>query len=1715
MDGSNLITGNPYPIDECGFDETREILWVQASAPYRRLVGYNMTAIYSGASGVVTVGQGFSLDHCVSSTSDSVDSIVISGDILAISCASSVAYVDLALPQSAWMLRSQPVFGPQNLYAVLSVPDTDRWYFPTTTGIEYWRFGIGTSPRLAASSIGSTTTPISTDSFGINPSSATLYWLGQPEDSQVVLNQLGSSESAFTATPPVIASVEIPYPAGTSSLNVPTFQYVGIDATVNRHFTLFLTTSFNRGNFSLASVGFGQCNSSATSCESCLSGGDLECGWCPTSDGLSGTCGTASECSGTQWFQDKCPALTSATSLDPLVTGLPFVLQIDATPFLGANASCFLLSQTNNERIGIPVITAAEPLCGISSSTDTTLRKLAGNYTLEVVIDGSFTLPRPVPVSFLNCSALTTCKSCTSQGSSCDWCVYDGACVNQATDCSRSGPSSQRPQVPGACPVQGPANPNSTLTPPRPQETVTVTATNLVTPPTGAGSIYTCSFSLPTLISPVVSAARFNASTPSVECNLPTPPNNAIGSGSLSIQLNGHQFADNSSPFTFYDCSSPLLQTCDTCLAASNTMCSWNAASGSCGLTSTCTSPTDCRTSCPSILSVNQTSFHVTDDIGATISITGTYFTSASGTWTCDFDFASTTATRVSETEIRCAVPTFTNATYFTGLRTSYLANLTLELSGKSYAHPVPMNWYSCGGSTCALCLNNNTAPKCRWDFNDFTCGNAAALPSGVSQCPLIATMSDTFGHIAGDLDLIITPSATAPTSLAYRCAWTDFSVSGVPMQTANATLVGNTWTCTTPDILSAVGSAPSSPITTNFWIEAQISAGDWKPYTALPVKFTFYNCLAASNCSVCLSSSQCVWGSYQNCGPVSSPPSGDIISGKCPHLTSITPALQAATTDVIVTVTADFMPASADWTSYSCLWALTNGATIRSAVTKVNATTLTCPFTRTYRDLNFDTLSFSLVAGYLNVADNSLSFEVYNCPQASDCAECTQIHPMCGWCPELGTCGAQSSCNSWTTTDCPYVESVVPPYAAIGSSSATQITFTGSFNASSLNVVCLFTYPSGETSNVTASSSGNQLICELPIVNETTSLTIELGHMVASVTAKKRSLASSFFADPEFPRTIKRATLDTFTRLVPDIFTFDFFSCQSADGSAPENCSSCVTNPSRDSRCGWCSYDSTCSDSYSCNPTYSSFAGSASTCPAITAVSPSTGPLKGGTVVTVRGSVFFNGTDGTQCRFGNQVVNATVLDSNSLRCPTPAASLLGITKSGRSAPISILWRGKIFTPTTSGFSFTYRNDDTSTKIAIGVTVGVCLFLILVFLIVLILCYKRIKAYHNRRRFLKLQEPDYYSIATTQTTTLDLIVTPSDIKALASFVKLLEADTTFSIAHAMGASVQTSQSDNLARSIVFFYQSRGRVLDLLLSFIAAEIRVSEHEGTLFRASSFACKLFTQYARYNGLKYLWLTLGYYINQLAEFAREERAEDREGILGPGNMEVDPDRWADESGLPSDIDIRLNQYELLTRTSKVLKNIFASTNQMSPQLRQLFAYVKQEVAAKFPDNNADYKAVGGFVFLRLLCPAIVAPHVYGLLSTSPNETAQRYFVLIAKTLQNLANETLPGTNEEFMVRMNEFITKNIHPLHTWIDELCDNPDTSDASTGKETAVPDSTVNASVACMQNVVVNEWDLVSKKLPDDTVASLERTIERGPIGKKPNKKKGDNPPRRR
>ncbi|KAF4321114.1 hypothetical protein BBO99_00004025 [Phytophthora kernoviae] len=86
--------------------------------------------------------------------------------------------------------------------------------------------------------------------------------------------------------------------------------------------------------------------------------------------------------------------------------------------------------------------------------------------------------------------------------------------------------------------------------------------------------------------------------------------------------------------------------------------------------------------------------------------------------------------------------------------------------------------------------------------------------------------------------------------------------------------------------------------------------------------------------------------------------------------------------------------------------------------------------------------------------------------------------------------------------------------------------------------------------------------------------------------------------------------------------------------------------------------------------------------------------------------------------------------------------------------------------------------------------------------------------------------------------------------------------------------------------------------------------------------------------------------------------------------------------------------------------------------------------------------YMHLGGLVFLRFLCPALVVPHKMNLTpgNAAPNKQMQRTLVLLAKLMQSLANNVEYSASAElFMVPFNSFLVRNRPKLTRFYEQLC----------------------------------------------------------------------------
>mmetsp|Transcript_747 Transcript_747/g.1062 ORF Transcript_747/g.1062 Transcript_747/m.1062 type:complete len:541 (+) Transcript_747:2-1624(+) len=224
------------------------------------------------------------------------------------------------------------------------------------------------------------------------------------------------------------------------------------------------------------------------------------------------------------------------------------------------------------------------------------------------------------------------------------------------------------------------------------------------------------------------------------------------------------------------------------------------------------------------------------------------------------------------------------------------------------------------------------------------------------------------------------------------------------------------------------------------------------------------------------------------------------------------------------------------------------------------------------------------------------------------------------------------------------------------------------------------------------------------------------------------------------------------------------------------------------------------------------------------------------------------------------------------------------------------------------------------------------------------------------------------------------------------------------------------------RNFVKFFLHHGVLLDFLKASITQDIRKTAMGETLFREMSLSTRMLSIYLEMDeGKEYLRSIASELISSISSIEH--------------SLEVNPNNI----GGGERINFRANLAQIVEISQRFLDKVLSSSSRCPLPFRELMLHTKQRVDKVFP--NMTHAVVGGFVFLRFLCPAIVTPHKYGLLSKCPDKNSLRVCVLITKLLQSVSNGIeFDGTKEDYMLRLNPFIKQNRLCVNVFFDQLTD---------------------------------------------------------------------------
>ncbi|RGP66620.1 neurofibromin 1, partial [Fusarium sporotrichioides] len=286
-------------------------------------------------------------------------------------------------------------------------------------------------------------------------------------------------------------------------------------------------------------------------------------------------------------------------------------------------------------------------------------------------------------------------------------------------------------------------------------------------------------------------------------------------------------------------------------------------------------------------------------------------------------------------------------------------------------------------------------------------------------------------------------------------------------------------------------------------------------------------------------------------------------------------------------------------------------------------------------------------------------------------------------------------------------------------------------------------------------------------------------------------------------------------------------------------------------------------------------------------------------------------------------------------------------------------------------------------------------------------------------------------------------------------LELLTSD--LSLAISMAVACPSTDVDELTICLLTVFEQRGMVFELLEALIKQEIADTENEAEILRRGCVATKMLSVYAKWKGAAYIRNTLQKVLERLMLTSKDL------------DLELDPAR------VSSTEELQKNALQLRIVAKVFIDDICASSTSIPPAFRKICYIISNAVMPRFPD--AKYTAVGAFIFLRFFCPAIVAPEVEGLVSTTPSKEMRRGLLLIAKVIQNLANNVLFGAKEPYMFPLNDFLTQNIYHVTTFLREISVPPQQLEAHGAIE-----SFDFGSCVALHRFLYDHWDHVRQTL---------------------------------
>jgi hypothetical protein len=250
----------------------------------------------------------------------------------------------------------------------------------------------------------------------------------------------------------------------------------------------------------------------------------------------------------------------------------------------------------------------------------------------------------------------------------------------------------------------------------------------------------------------------------------------------------------------------------------------------------------------------------------------------------------------------------------------------------------------------------------------------------------------------------------------------------------------------------------------------------------------------------------------------------------------------------------------------------------------------------------------------------------------------------------------------------------------------------------------------------------------------------------------------------------------------------------------------------------------------------------------------------------------------------------------------------------------------------------------------------------------------------------------------------------------------------------LNVQVRPNEQEKLGRCWVEIFSSHGELMDMLRQTVSREVEATLDIGTLFRSNSMASRMMSAFSRSIGMDYIKSLLKPKIDAI--MASKENLEiDTMKIAGDQIEAQSRDTMVVSATVIDSNVTKLTEYAI-----DFIQTIMNGKARAPLEYYQISSMLKDLVRQKFP--NQWKISIGGYLFLRLMCPCIfLPPDDFGYNFETVSPEAKRTLVLVSKILQNLAN-LQPKFVEEVMAPFSSFVTFNMHSVEQYFEYMANVP-------------------------------------------------------------------------